>query len=132
MNGASWTITCAIAPAPMPSRNATRLPLNAEAPIQAPAMAGPPASRPRPVSVRSEGRFFGDRGDDGEPLGRVVDRESDHEQGAERERAGGVGGADREALAEVVEADPDGDEQGEVEPAGLLPAGAPARRGSAC
>ena len=123
MNGASWTITCAIAPAPMPSRNATRLPLNAEAPIQAPAMAGPPASSPRPASVRSEGRFLRDRGDDGEPLGRVVDREPDHEQGAERECAGGVGGADREPLAEVVEADPDGDEQREVEAAGLLAAG---------
>ena len=120
MNGASWTITCAIAPAPTPSRNATRLPLKAEAPIQAPTMAGPPASSPRPASVQQRGAVLRDRGDDGEPLGRVVDREPDHEQGAERECARRVGGADREALAEVVEADPDGDEQREMEAARRL------------
>ena len=52
-----------------------------------------------------------ERRDDRQPLGRVVDREPDHEERAERERAGGVGGADRHALAEVVQPDPGGDER---------------------
>ena len=60
-----------------------------------------------------------------------MDRESDHEQRAERERAGGIRRADREALAEVVEPDADRDEQREVGPAGRL-ARRPTRRASAC
>ena len=43
-----------------------------------------------------------------------MDREADDEEGAQRQRAGRVGGADREALAEVVEADPDRHQQRQV------------------
>ena len=57
-----------------------------------------------------------------------MDREADHEQRAERERAGRVGGADRQALAEVVQADADRDEQREVGAAGRPAAGAASPR----
>ena len=55
-----------------------------------------------------------DRRDDGEPLGRVVEREADDEEAAERQRSGRVRGADRDALAEVVQADAGRDEQREL------------------
>ena len=51
--GAIWTITWAIAPAPMPNMTAATLGWKAEAPIQAPSTAGAPASRPSRTSVRS-------------------------------------------------------------------------------
>ena len=44
--GASWTMTCAIAPAPNPKRKAARLALKAAAPIQAPSTAGAPRRAP--------------------------------------------------------------------------------------
>ena len=46
--GTSWTITRTIAPTPTPNSSAARLGLKAEAPIQAPRIAGAPAIRPRP------------------------------------------------------------------------------------
>ncbi len=52
-----------------------------------------------------------------------MDREADDEEGAEGQRAHGIGGADRQALAEVVQPDPDRDHQGE--PEGARPGGAP-------
>ena len=45
------------------------------------------------------------RRDDAEPLGDVLDDEADHQEGAERDLAEGVGRPDREPLAEVVQAD---------------------------
>ena len=88
------------------------------APIRAPTIAGAPAIRPRPSRRASEGARARQRGDDREALGRVVDREADDEERAERELADRVGGADREALAEVVEADPDRDHQRQPRRAG--------------
>ena len=95
--------------------------MKAAAPIQAPRIAGAPAIRPRREQA-PDGRAAGarpglaaaQRRDDRQALGRVVDREADDEEGAERERPGRVGGADRQALAEVVEADPDRDQQRQV------------------
>src|SRR5207244_3337475 len=55
----------------------------------------------------------GERGDDPEALGRVVQTEADDQRDRERElvRRGGL--ADREPLGEVVQADPYGDEDRE-------------------
>src|SRR6185295_14239595 len=54
-DGASWTITCTIAPAPNPNRKAARLALNAAAPIHAPSTAGAPAIKPSSRSRRGVG-----------------------------------------------------------------------------
>ena len=119
IEGASWTITRRIAPTPTPKSSAARLGSKAEAPIQAPRIAGAPAIRPRPSRRTSPGRAAPSRAqrrDDRQALGGVVDREADDEEGAERERAGRVGGTDRQALAEVVEADPDRDQERQVGP----------------
>ena len=110
------TITCTIAPAPTPNRNAARLELNADAPIHAPRTAGAPAIRPSSASRPSDRPLVRDRRDDRQALGRVVQREADHEERAERERADRVRGADRDALAEVVQADPDRDEHAPAMP----------------
>ena len=103
--GTSCWITCTIAPTPTPSRKAATLELNADAPIHAPMIAGAPATSPSSGEAAHDGARSGDRRDDREPLGGVVDREADHEEGAQRQRADGVGGPDREPLAEVVQAD---------------------------
>ncbi len=66
-----------------------------------------PSSNRRASGTRSER----ERRHDGEPLGRVVQREAEHQQGAERELAEREGGADGQPLTEVVQADADGDEQ---------------------
>ena len=113
-SGASWTITWTIAPAPKPNRKAARLELNAAAPIQAPSTAGAPAISPSATSRPQRRLRLGERRDDGQALGRVVQREADDEEGAERQRADGVRRADGDALAEVVQPDADGDEQREV------------------
>ena len=126
--GASCTMTCTIAPAPKPKRNAARLALNAAAPIHAPRIAGAPAMRPSSGEPRSVGWPVGERRDDGQALGRVVDGEADDEERAERERADRVGRADRDALAEVVQADADGDEQREALTAAPACAARSARR----
>ena len=51
--GAIWTITWAMAPAPIPNISAARLGLKADAPIHAPSTAGAPASRPSSASRRT-------------------------------------------------------------------------------
>ena len=105
--GAIWTITWAIAPTPTPSRNAASAGVNAAAPIHAPTHGGAAGEQPehRQAADRGARAAAPERGDDGQALGRVVDREADDEEGAERERAGRVGRADGQALAEVVQAD---------------------------
>jgi hypothetical protein len=65
-----------------------------------------------------------ERRHDGQPFGRVVNREPDDEEGAQGQGTGAVGGPDREALAEVVQADADRDHQREI-------AGGRPRRGCA-
>ena len=107
--GAIWTITWTIAPTPTPSRNADSSPLSIDAPISAPRIAGAPAIRPRLRQPRWRHALADQRRDDRDPLGGVVDREADDQEGAQGELADGVRGADREALAEVVEADSDRD-----------------------
>ena len=66
------------------------------------------AQRDQPAE---RGARLRERRDDRQPLGRVVDREPDDQERAQRERAGGVRGADRHALAEVVQPDPDRDQR---------------------
>ena len=98
-----------------------------------PRIAGAPAISPSAREPRqATAGDFVQRRDDREALGRVVDREADDEEGAEREFADRVGGADREALAEVVEADPDRDHHRRAaRPSGRRPlAAAPLRRES--
>ena len=64
--------------------------LKAAAPIHAPSTAGPPASSPstREAADRGARARCAERGDDRQALGRVVDREADDEERAERERSG--------------------------------------------
>ena len=87
--------------------------------MNAPMIAGAPAISPSRARRPSEGRFFPrERSHDRQPLGRVVERKAEDQEGAERELSDRVCGPDREALAEVVKSDPDGDEQRELEGAG--------------
>src|ERR671918_545902 len=54
--GTSCTMTCTIAPIPTPISNAANSGLYAEAPMNAPRIAGAPAMRPRAASLASDGR----------------------------------------------------------------------------
>ncbi len=56
-------------------------------------------------------RLAGERRDDGQAFGGVVECEAKDEEGAEGELADRVGRADRQALAEVVQADAGRDQQ---------------------
>ncbi len=114
IEGASCWITCTIAPAPAPSRNAARLELKAEAPIQAPRMAGAPAIRPRTASRPEAGGPLRHGRHDREPLGGVVQREADHEERAQRQRSDRVRGPDRKPFPQVVKADRDRDQHRDV------------------
>ena len=86
--------------------------------MNAPMIAGPPAISPSSARRPSEGRFPGERSHDRKPLGRVVQRKAEDQEGAERQLSDRVCGPDREALAEVVKPDPDGDEQRKLEGTG--------------
>ena len=115
IDGAIWTITWMTAPTPMPKRKADSSALVTDAPITAPRIAGAPAMMPRQreAADRRPLLIAHQRRDDREALGGVVDREADHERGAERQLRDRVGGADREALPHVVKADSDRDHQRE-------------------
>ena len=71
----------------------------------------------------------GQRRDDAEALGRVVQREADDQHGRQRDLAARGRLADGEALGEVVQADADGDQQRQS--AGRGPGGDAARRPAA-
>ena len=59
-------------------------------------------------------RFAGERPNDPEALGRVVQREPDDEDQGQAELSPSRGLADCKALREIVEADPERDEEGEA------------------
>ena len=71
------------------------------------------ADQPEPDEQRQRRTLLRDRREDGEPFGRVVQREADDQQRAERGLAERERRADRQPFAEVVQADPDRDEQRE-------------------
>ena len=114
IEGTSCWITCTIAPAPAPSRKAATLELNAEAPIQAPRIAGRAGDQAEQGKPAEAGGRCRHGRDDRESLGGVVQREADHQEGTERQRADRVRGADRESLAEVVQPDRDRHQQRDV------------------
>ena len=67
--------------------------------------------QPQRDQPAERGARLRERRDDRQPLGRVVQREADDEERAQRQRARRVGGADRHALAEVVQPDADRDQR---------------------
>ena len=79
-------------------------------------MAGAPASSASPTKADERRRLLHQRRGDADALGDVVQREAEHEEGAEPRGAGREGGADREALAEVVQADAERDGGRERQP----------------
>ena len=83
---------------------------------------------PSRASCASDGRSLRERRDDRQPFGRVVQREAEIEQRAERRLAERERGADRQALAEVVQADADGDQQRQHRARASRPLRAVARR----
>ena len=119
IEGAIWTITWITAPTPMPKEEGRELGVRHRRPdhrAQDRGGAGDHAEQReaadgRPLLIAHQRR------DDREALGRVVDREADHERRTERQLGDRIGGADRKALPHVVEADPDRDHQREPGPA---------------
>ena len=82
-------------------------------PIRVPTNVGPPPIRPseeQEAPARPH-RLAGERRDDPEALGRVVQAEADDQDEREADLAGRAGLADRQALGEVVQADPGRDQQ---------------------
>ena len=69
-------------------------------PSHAPAIVGTPPIAPRRASVKHARPLLGNRRDDRKPFGRVVQREPDDEQRAERRLSERERGADREPFAE--------------------------------
>ena len=124
--GTIWTTTWAMAPTPTPTAGAASAALSTEAPSSAPRIAGAPAIRPSPTREPRRRALVGQRRDDRQPLGRVVQREPDDQRRAEGELADRVGRADRQPLAEVVQPDPDGDH---APPAAARPAARRRSRG---
>ena len=110
------TITCRIAPAPTAKRQ--RRPVRREGVAAEPDAGDRRQARER--RERDEDRQPGpllDQGrDDADALGDVVQREAEHQEGAERRGAGGEGRADRQPLAEVVQADAERDRGRERHP----------------
>ena len=67
-----------------------------------------PGHQGQPAKAAAGGVLHQRRGD-ADAFGDVVQRETEHEEGAEPAAPAGEGGTDRETLAEVVQADPEGD-----------------------
>ena len=82
-------------------------------PITAPRNHGDAGDGAEPDQGTDGRALVGQRSDDGQPLGGVVQGEPDDQRGAQGQFADRVGRSDRQTLAEVVQADPDGDHDGE-------------------
>ena len=115
-------ITCAIAPTPTARNSTDQTGEYTKPPSQAPAIVGSAADEPerqeapgrRPLALARQWR------DDRQPFRRVVQREADDQQRAERRLAESERRADRQAFTEIVETDPDRNQQRQYPAAAAL------------
>ena len=103
--------TCTIAPAPTAKNSVVQTGEYVNAPIHAPSTVGTPAIAPSITSRAMLGRSVAMGARMPSPSVVLCSRKPMIEERAERDRAGGIGGADREAFTEIVQPDADRDER---------------------
>ena len=111
-------MTWMIAPTPTPSSTADNAALSTAAPMHSAESSWPAADRAEADQGSYWRALIGERGEDGQPPGRVVQGEPDDERRTDSQRAHGVGRPDGQSFTEVVQADTDGDHQGQSPPVG--------------